>query len=174
MLHSVLYIAIRLVFLWCLFTLITLLLKTFLQLFITYRWKSRLLNLAFTYVVGGKPQWASRIPAHPYRVCQLQSLTIFWPRAISVASNMAPKSVMATAAWLPWACLLPGGRRPVSLLLTIKRAEPWVLVSCVAPQSPGFIHCIIPLGQSDFGTGGFGTAEPAQPCRHSCCLLCNE
>lgn len=90
--HSILYMAISLVFLWCPPTQITqviLLLKTSQHFLITSKWKSRLLSLAFKYFEGGCSLWPSRIPAHPYWACQPHSLTVLWLWGVSVASHMA-------------------------------------------------------------------------------------
>ena len=92
LLHSILYMAISLVFLWCPSTQITqviLLLKTSQHFLSTSTWKSRLLSLAFKYFEGGCSLWTSRIPAHPYLACQPHSLTVLWFWGVSVASHMA-------------------------------------------------------------------------------------
>ena len=92
LLHSILYMAISLVFLWRPSTQITqviLLLETSQQFPNISKWKSRLLSFVFKYFEEGCSLWASRIPAHPYWACQPHSLTVLWLWGVSVASHMA-------------------------------------------------------------------------------------
>lgn len=109
LLHSVMHIAIRLVFLWCLLNHsfaqnfpATLLHPDENPDFLVQPW-----HMLWEANYGESGRYPHILP--DYTNC----LTIFWPWAISVASHTATKSVKATEAWLPWHRLLPRRKGPV-------------------------------------------------------------